>query len=111
MQMIVHHLGGVNFNSSIAASRNFGGGTKLLGASSWTHLVCDFQKQHPASAAFPLKFLTASCLGSSVFYICIDVELIRSFLDAEADKLQTLMARYFHAFKIAWANEDCFVCM
>ena len=61
--------------------------------------------------AFPLKFLTASCIYSLVFYICIDVEFIRSFLDAEADKLQTLMARYFHAFKIAWANEDCFVCM
>ena len=28
MQMIVHHLGGVNFNSSIAARRNCGGGRR-----------------------------------------------------------------------------------
>ena len=34
------------------------------------------------------------------------MEFIHSFLDAEADRLQTLMARHFHAFKIAWGNEE-----
>ena len=34
------------------------------------------------------------------------MKLSRQISGAEADKLQTLMARHFHAFKIAWGSEE-----
>jgi len=37
---------------------------------------------------------------------CQKMKLSSKISDAEADELQTLMARHFHAFKIAWGSEE-----